>query len=117
MPAKPRNNTPKAVEDCHDLLVWIIPKLDQFPRLRRYTLGDRIETGLLEVLEALIEAAYSQQKTALLAQANRKLDIVRHLWRLALRLKAVSPKSYEYGAGLLVSLGRQIGGWQKHLSS
>lgn len=35
---KPNQNTaPKVVEDCHELLEWIIPKLDQFPRNRRFT--------------------------------------------------------------------------------
>jgi hypothetical protein len=47
---------PKVIEDCHDCLDWIIPKLDQFQRNRRYTLGERIETGLLSVLENLILA-------------------------------------------------------------
>jgi len=31
------NAMPKAVEDCHALLAWIIPKLDDFPRNRRFT--------------------------------------------------------------------------------
>lgn len=43
-------NTPKAVQDCHKLLEWVIPHLDKLPRLRRFTLGERIETDLLEVL-------------------------------------------------------------------
>ncbi len=42
--------------------MWLIPQLDKFPRQRRFTLGDRIETGLLEVLEGLIDAAYSRRK-------------------------------------------------------
>ena len=37
--------------DCHALLLWIIPQMDKFPRLRRYTLGERIETLLLQVLD------------------------------------------------------------------
>nr|VFJ69254.1 MAG: hypothetical protein BECKFW1821C_GA0114237_101828 [Candidatus Kentron sp. FW] len=49
------DKTPKAVSDCHLLLEWLIPQLDKFPRLRRFTLGERIETGVLEVLENLIE--------------------------------------------------------------
>lgn len=43
-----------AVRDCHRLLEWIIPQLDKMPRLRRYTLGERLETLLLQVLENLI---------------------------------------------------------------
>ena len=49
--------SPQAIHDGHALLLWIIPQLDKFPRLRRYTLGERIETLLLQVLERLLEAA------------------------------------------------------------
>jgi hypothetical protein len=37
---------PQAVQSCHELLLWLIPHLDKFPRARRFTLGERIETGL-----------------------------------------------------------------------
>ena len=53
---------PQAIHDGHALLLWIIPQLDKFPRLRRYTLGERIETLLLQVLERLLEAAYSSER-------------------------------------------------------
>jgi hypothetical protein len=35
------------VQACHALLVWVIPQLDRFPRLRRFTLGERIERAVL----------------------------------------------------------------------
>ena len=57
------NSTPKAIEDCHELLLWMIPQIDKFPRNHRFTLGDRIETGLLDVLEALVSAAYRRDKS------------------------------------------------------
>ena len=76
-------SSPQAVEDCHELIAWIIPQIEKFPRARRFTLGERIEQGLLDVLELLIEAAYSRNKAPLLGRANLRLDVVRHLWRLA----------------------------------
>jgi hypothetical protein len=51
-------NTPKAVDDCHQLLLWLIPKIDQFPRQRRFTLGERLETLLMRVLEALVTSSH-----------------------------------------------------------
>lgn len=107
------DNTPKAIEDCHELLRWIIPQLDKFPRNHRFTLGERLETALLEVLEALVAAAYSGDKRADLELANRKINVVRHLWRLAFELKIVAHKSYAYGSERIVQLGAQIGGWRK----
>lgn len=104
---------PKVVQDTHNCLKWLIPKLDQFPRSRRFTLGERLENNLLEVLELLTEAAYSRNNRLQLQAANRKLASARHLWRLAYELKAVSHKGYSYGSGLLVEVGQQIGGWQR----
>jgi len=107
------DNTPQVVQDCHDLLLWLIPQLDKFPRLRRYTLGERIETHLLEILEWLVAAAYSRERREWLEKANQRLNVVRHLWRLSYELKAIGPKQYERGARLIDSLGRQIGGWSR----
>ena len=44
-----RETVPKSVQDCHDLLRWLIPHLGKFPRARRFTLGERLEGGLLDV--------------------------------------------------------------------
>ncbi len=106
-----RDAVPRAVQACHELLVWLIPQLDLFPRARRFTLGERLESGLLRVLEALVEAAYSREKRAALAMANRTLEVERHLWRLAHELRVIPLKRYEHGARLMDDLGRQIGGW------
>jgi len=111
-----RVQTPQAIEDCHRLLLWVIPQLDKFPRARRFTLGERIESGLLQVLEALTEAAYTRDKKLRLAQANRQLATVRHLWRLSMELQVISKKRYQYGAQQQNDLGRQIGGWAKALA-
>jgi len=62
-------SVPQAVQSCHELLLWLIPQLDKFPRSRRFTLGERIEGGLLEVLELLVEAAYQRNKEAPLRRA------------------------------------------------
>ena len=102
---------PQAVQSCHELLLWLIPQLDKFPRSRRFTLGERLEAGVIEVLELLVETAYTRNKEAPLRRANLRLEVVRHLWRLAHELKVVAIRQYEHGARLLDDLGRQIGGW------
>jgi hypothetical protein len=102
---------PQAVQACHEVLLWLIPQLDKFPRVRRFTLGERLEAGLLEVLELLVEAAYTRNKEASLRRANLRLEVVRHLWRLTHELKVMATRQYEHGASLIDDLGRQIGGW------
>ena len=59
-----------AITKLYDLLLWMIPKLEKFPRSQKFLLGERIETLMLDILERLIEAAYSRSKTAPLQAAN-----------------------------------------------
>ncbi|MBW2647803.1 MAG: hypothetical protein JRE23_16860 [Deltaproteobacteria bacterium] len=49
-----------AITKLYDFLLWIIPKLEKFPRSQKFLIADRIETALLDVLDLLIEAAYSK---------------------------------------------------------
>ncbi len=102
---------PQAVDDIHQLILWLVPVIEQFPRNRRFTLGERLESRLLKMLESLVGAAYSANKRAQLKHANLDLEVCRHLWRLAWELKCISTRRYEHGAGLMLDLGRQIGGW------
>lgn len=104
---------PQAVQATHECLKWMIPQLDKFPRNRRFTLGEKIEIHLLEVLELLLEATYSKRNERPLKAANHKLAVVRHLWRLCFELKVIAKKPYQYGSGLVLGVGAQIGGWQK----
>jgi hypothetical protein len=106
-----KSNTPKAVQDCHNILLWLTPHLDKFPKQRRFTLGKKIETTLLDVLELLITASYSHKKHSELREANIKVELLRHLWRVAFELQSINSKSWQHGVELLLDLGRQIGGW------
>lgn len=107
------DNSPKAVRDCRELLLWIIPHIDKLPRNRRYTLGEKLEGRLIQVLELLVSAAYAKQKRQFLAQANIDLEVCRHLWRLCYDFRAVSVGSYQHGSKLFFELGAQVGSWQR----
>jgi hypothetical protein len=105
------SNVPQAVQSCHELLLWLVPQLDKLPRARRFMLGERIEAGLIEVLELLVEASYTHNKESPLRRANLRLEVARHLWRVGFELRNVATRQYEHGAKLMNDLGRQIGGW------
>lgn len=117
MVAKNQIALPQAVQSCHELMLWIIPQLDKFPRLRRYTLGEKINGLLLETIEYLLVAAYSKKPSVPLNKANMKLTMIRHLWRLCMELKILNKKAYRYGIELMMDVGRQTGGWKKHSDS
>ena len=103
-----------AITKLYDFLLWIIPKLEKFPRSQKFLLGDRIEIVLLDVLDLLIEAAYSKKKSTLLRSANLKLEKLRYLIRLSKDLKLLSLKNYELCARSIDAIGTSIGGWLKY---
>jgi hypothetical protein len=41
---------------CFDLLAWLMPKAEAFPRAYRFTVTQRLMDGALDVQEALIDA-------------------------------------------------------------
>lgn len=103
-----------AITKLYDFLLWIIPKLEKFPRSQKFFIADRIETMLLEILDLLIQAAYSRKKSVPLHTANLKVEQLRYLIRLSKDLKLLSLKSYEFCARSIDGIGVSIGGWLKY---
>ena len=100
-----------AVESCYQLVLWLIPVLDGLPRRQKFQLGDRLQSTALDVLDLLIEAAYTRERAALLQRANLSLEKLRFWVRLAKDLQLIDFKRYEHAARLIDALGRQVGGW------
>jgi hypothetical protein len=47
--SKDSPKTSQAVQPCQELLAWLILLLDDFPRSRRFALGEHLETGLIDI--------------------------------------------------------------------
>ena len=105
--------TGAAIEAHYQFLVWLVPTVEKFPKRHRFTIGDRIETIAIDVLEALIEATYTRERTQHLRQANLGIEKLRFLLRLAADLRVLDRRRYEYAARTLDETGRLIGGWTK----
>jgi hypothetical protein len=104
-------SSPDSITLTYDLLKWAIPTLKKFPRDQRFLLGDRIENHTLDILELLICANYSRDKLGYLQEANRKIELLRFLWRLSLDLGYLSTRRYEFVSKMLNDIGSLIGGW------
>jgi hypothetical protein len=96
----------------YDFILWMAPKLAHYPRIHRFTLGDRIMTVLLEILDGLIVARYDRAgRVQALRQANVGLERLRYLVRLSRDVNCLSLKEYEHAARCLVNTGQHVGGW------
>jgi len=98
----------------YDLIVWFSPKITLFPKKYKYTLGDRLTSSMLSILEGIIEARYSKKKEHFLRHCNLEIEKLRFLIRLSRDLQCLETNSYEYATTKLEEIGRMVGGWEKY---
>ena len=103
-----------ALTKIYDLILWIIPQLEKFPKSQRYLLGDRIETILMDIMDLIIHSVYTKNKASFLKEANLKIEKLRYLIRLTADLKYLGNRKYEYVSRCLNEIGAEIGGWLKY---
>ena len=76
---------PVLLSKWYEYTKWVIARVDQFPKNQRFILGQRLVDGVIDIQECLIEGAYSRgaKKRDQLSTANRKIEVLRWLVRLA----------------------------------
>jgi hypothetical protein len=101
------------IDKAYALVLWSCRHIAGFPRSHRFTLGERMERRLYDLLELLLKAKYTAQKVPLLRQANMELELLRFQFRLAKDLECLTLKRYEYGVRAVNEIGQMVGGWLK----
>jgi hypothetical protein len=99
----------------YDLLKYVIPATQRFPRSQRFVLAKRIQDAALDFHECLLEA----RKVDLLArrdvlrQADVELEKLRLHLRLSMELEYLKFPQYEHVSGYVVEVGRMLGAWRE----
>ncbi|MGH8916865.1 MAG: four helix bundle protein, partial [Actinomycetes bacterium] len=90
-----------------------------FPKRDRYSLGSKIDTITLEILEFLFKTSVvsREQKLALLQTISAKLDLLKVLLRLAHDNKTMGTKQYLSLEMQLQEVGKMTGGWIRSLKN
>ena len=101
------------ISKFYDLVIWSCHHLTKFPRVHRFTLGDRLELRLYDVLEKLLRAKYSRDRLPILQDVNMELELLRFQLRIAKDLKCLSIESYGYACRAVNEVGKLLGGWMK----
>jgi four helix bundle protein len=98
-----------------DLLSWLLPATNNFPRAHRYTLTRRLLDAAFDLRERLEEANLRKgpERRERLALADEALARLRLYLRLASRWGWLSPGQYRHVAEMVAEIGRLLGGWKK----
>lgn len=98
-------------QKAYDLLLWLHPVINKFPKSQTFILRQRIENKVLDIIGSIIQANIAREKSAALAKASVELDELRTLVRLAKDLRFINLKQYETAAEKMNEIGKLLYGW------
>lgn len=98
-----------------DLLTWLLPHCERFPKAQRYLVVQRLGDAALDFQEALFHANAQRGERRLfhLHEADGFLTTLRLYLRLAFQWAWIDTGQYEHVSKMLEEIGRLLGGWIK----
>ena len=95
-----------------DLLTWLVPKAETFPRLYRQTVAQRLLGAALDFQERLFDAQSQGGTTRqrYLREADAALNKLRLYLRLAHRWHWLNDRQYRHVSNMVPELSRLLGG-------
>ena len=100
----------------YDLILWVYPCVNHFPKSQRFVLGQQILNTLINFLKIIIEVNSYRDKKRFLLLASVELDKTRFLIRLAKDLRFTNIKKYGLTVKKINEVGKLLGGMIKRFS-
>lgn len=97
----------------YDLLQWLLPRCERFPKTQRFVVTKRLEDAALDFQETLFLANAHSGRTRLnyLQMADAHLNKLRLYLRLVHQWTWLTAGQYEYVTKMVAEIGRLLGGW------
>ncbi|MCC5838841.1 MAG: diversity-generating retroelement protein Avd [Opitutales bacterium] len=114
---RPDRERPPVYTVWEEFLGWTLERTVDIPKAQRFSFGQRIDAHTLDVLELIVEALFVREKTVLLDAINRKLEVLRVLWRLVQKRGWISLRQLHFVQEKIDEAGRMVGGWRKQQSA
>lgn len=92
--------------------------LPHFPKTSRYTLGEKIDSLFIDILELVFSATYlsREQKLPFVQKAINKLNLINFFLQIAWEIKSLDNKRYIALSEHLAEIGKMLGGWNRQIS-
>ena len=103
----------------YDLLTWLLPQTEKFPRSQRFVVTQRLHNAALNFQEMIIEAnnLRGSLRSEKIRLADAELRKVRLYIRLAQRWGWLNSGQYRHVSEMIAEIGKLLGGWLKSVIS
>lgn len=98
-----------------DLLTWLLPKVERFPRIYRQNVTQRLMDAALDCQEAvfLAQSTRDARRNSALQDADAALSRLRLYLRLAHQWRWLNDGQYAHVSAQVAEIGKLLGGWIK----
>jgi len=98
-----------------DLLAWLGPRTEKFPKVYRLTVTQRLMNSALDFQESLFDALNQGGSTRYkhLRSADAHLNKLRLYLRLAHLWRSLNDGQYRHVSEMVAEIGRLLGSWIK----
>lgn len=103
----------------YDLLTWLLPQCERFPKSQRFVVTKRLQDAALDFQEAIFEANArgGAERLGHLQAADAYLTKLRLYLRLSRQWDWLSSGQYEHVSRMVANVGKLLGGWIKQTRS
>lgn len=102
----------------YDLLMWLIPQVQKFPREYRFTISEHIQQLLIGFQDNLIKAGKEKTdaKRDILQEADIQLAQLRFWIRFSRDKELLKFQQYEHVIKMVNEVGRLLGAWLRKIA-
>ena len=109
----------KIKEDLHvqqriyDMILYAYPALEQMPKSQKFSLAQDMKHCMDKIMRLTISANKKYTKRTTLQELDVEIAALKIYLRIAYDLRYIPPKKYEVWSGMMVEIGKMVGGWIK----
>ena len=109
----------KIKEDLHvqqkiyDMILYAYHELEQMPKSQKFSLAQDMKHCMDKIMRLTISANKKYTKRTTLQELDVEIAALKIYLRIAYDLRYIPPKKYEVWSGMMVEIGKMVGGWIK----
>ena len=97
-------------QKIYDMILYAYPALEQMPK-SQFSLAQDMKHCMDKIMRLTISANKKYTKRTTLQELDVEVAALKVYLRIAYDLRYLPPKKYEVWSGMMVEIGKMVGGW------